>query len=82
MSRLYFIVFFFLLLIQVSCVSRRPMPDNSQVLSQHIAPFRIHYVGGYSRRLCVLTLVDADKRYFTVLVPLDTAFKRGGIYGN
>jgi hypothetical protein len=65
----------------MACATRKPLPDNSQELAKHTAPFRIFGIGGYSSHVSVLTLADAQNRYFTVIVARDTGLKTGMIYG-
>jgi hypothetical protein len=74
-------IFPLFLLIFISCAARKSAPDNRQILAMYTAPFRIYGIGGYSRHVSVLTLEDAQNRYFTVMAALDTSLKVGMIYG-
>ena len=72
----------FLLLLLSSCATIKPdnLPDNRQVLIEHASPIKIFGIGRYGANSLVLTLVDAQNRYFTIEAPADTTLKIGSVY--
>lgn len=56
------------------------MPDNHQILSEHAAPIKIFGIGRYASNSMILTLVDAQSRYFTIETLADTTLKIGAVY--
>ncbi len=56
------------------------MPDNRDVLVEHAAPIKIFGIGRYGANSIILTLIDAQNRYFTIEAKADTSLKIGSVY--
>lgn len=70
----------FSLFLLAACASPRNMPNNSQVLAEHVGPIKIFGIGRYASNSMILTLIDAQSRYFTIETPIDTTLKIGAVY--
>ncbi len=69
------------LILLSSCAVIKPAaPDNRVVLEEHVAPIKIFGIGRYAANSIILTLVDAQNKYFTIEAPVDTNLKIGNVY--
>ncbi|EHQ29403.1 hypothetical protein [Mucilaginibacter paludis] len=71
----------FLLLSLSACTATKSTLDSSnQAIKSHAQPVKIFGIGSYSSKSIVLTLVDAENKYFTVEVPKIPSLKVGDVY--
>ena len=69
-----------LVFLLTSCTAQKQFADNSIVFSKHPKPYRIFSVGNWQSNYVILTLIDADKKYFTVKVIDNGQLKPGTNY--
>jgi hypothetical protein len=65
----------------VGCVSvRMPLATDAALIRSHPQPVTIFKIGRWNDDYSVLTLIDANNRYFTVTVKRNDSLKVGSVY--
>jgi len=72
----YFLAVFVLM---AGCASQRREIDDLELL-RHTTPIKIFGVGYWRKGFTVLTLVDANKQYFTIIRQSNDSLKIGLVY--
>lgn len=71
-------LFFCLLLL--ACSSQKQTVTDLTDINSHPKPYRIYSVGKWNAAYQVLTLTDANDKYFTVKTNYNPSLKKGEIY--
>lgn len=64
----------------LGCTTSRPVIDNSAVLKDHQAPYKVFSIGYWDRGYNILTLTDADHQYLVIKTRQNLSLKVGDIY--
>lgn len=72
----------FLLLLPMlwGCAGSRPVFNNSDALQSHQQPLKIFSIGYWNSKSRVLTLTDAQGKYFTIRDAKNDSLKVGDLY--
>jgi hypothetical protein len=70
----------FLLLLATACSTQKGAVDNQRVLRAHRAPLKISNIGYWGQNYSVLTILDANNKYFTIRTLRNDSVKVGDVY--
>jgi hypothetical protein len=71
---LIFCLFFF------GCSTTKTVVTEKSVINQHPQPIKVFGIGYWTPGYTILTLVDADKTYFTIKAKRNDLLKVGDVY--